>query len=102
MSRRRQPPHKPDEKANLKKKIIKFVGKKYLAPPVGWIGSLIKYFAVPKEVIDNNIQDWRIVFHAGVNELNDYVWAPSFLFANCKFAFTDNRQENIDERPGSG
>jgi hypothetical protein len=56
-SRRQQPPLKPDKKAILKKKIIKFVGKKYLAPPVGRIGSLIKYFAVPKGVIDNVVQD---------------------------------------------
>jgi hypothetical protein len=70
-ARWQQPPLKPDKKAILKKKIIKFVGKKYLVPPVGWIGSLIKYFAIPKGVIDNITQDWRIVFHAGVNKLND-------------------------------
>jgi hypothetical protein len=34
---------------------------------------LIKYFAVPK-----GLQDWRIVFHAGANQLNDSMWAPSF------------------------
>jgi hypothetical protein len=76
--RQRQPPLKPDEKAILKKKILKFVGKNYLAPPVGQIGSLIKYFAVPKVVIDNVVQDWRIVFHARANKLNDCVWAPLF------------------------
>jgi hypothetical protein len=34
-ARRRQPPLKPNEKAILKRKIIKFVGKKYLVPLVG-------------------------------------------------------------------
>ncbi len=64
-----QPPLKLDKKAILKKKILKFVSKSYLAPPVGWIGSLIKYFAVPKGVIDNDVQDWRI----RANKLNDCV-----------------------------
>ncbi len=74
-SKRRQPPLKPDKKAILQKKLKKFIDKKYLG---GHIGSLIKYFAVPKGVIDNVVQDWRIVFHAGANKLNDCVWAPSF------------------------
>ncbi len=47
--------------------------RKYIAPPTGWIRSLIKYFAVPK-----GLQDWRIVLHAGMNQLNNSVWAPSF------------------------
>jgi hypothetical protein len=54
------------------------VEKKYIAPLSGWISLLIKYFAIPKGVIDGVVQDWRIVFHAGANQLNDCVWAPSF------------------------
>ncbi len=61
-SKQQQPPLKPDEKEVLRKKIRKFVEQKYIAPPTGWIRSLIKYFAVPK-----GLQDWRIVFHAGAN-----------------------------------
>ena len=34
-SRRRQPPLKPDEKAILRKKLLKFIDKGYLAPHVG-------------------------------------------------------------------
>ncbi len=79
-SKQWQPPLKPDKKAILRKKIIKFINKKYLAPLPGQIGSLIKYFAVPKGVIDNTVQDWRIVFHAGANKLNDCIPAPSFCF----------------------
>jgi hypothetical protein len=74
-SKRRQPPLKPDEKEVLRKKIGKFVEEKYIAPPTGQIMSLIKYFAVLK-----GCNDWRIVFHAGVNKLNDSVWAPSFFY----------------------
>ncbi len=47
--------------------------RKYIAPPTGPIRSLIMYFAVPK-----GLQDWRIVFHVGANQLNDCIWAPSF------------------------
>jgi hypothetical protein len=72
-SKRRQPPLKPEEKEVLQKKIIKFVERKYIAPLLGKIMSLIKYFAVPK-----GTDDWRIVFHAGANKLNDCVWTPSF------------------------
>jgi hypothetical protein len=68
-----QPPLKPDEKELLQNKIIKFFEKKYITPPRGWISSLIKYFAIPKR-----LQDWRIDFHPGANQLNDCVWAPLF------------------------
>ncbi len=57
----------------LWKKIKKSMEWKYIAPPAGKIMSLIKYFAVPK-----GLDDWRIVFHAGANKLNDCVWAPWF------------------------
>ncbi len=101
-SRQRQPPLKPDEKAILKKKILKFVGKSYLAPPVGRIGSLIKYFAIPKGVIDNVMQDWRIVFHAGANKLNDCVWAPSFCLPtmNSSLWITDKKSLMRDQDLG--
>jgi hypothetical protein len=33
---------------------------------------------VPKGVLDDVVQDWRIVFHTGANKLNDSIWAPSF------------------------
>ena len=39
---------------------------------------MIKYFTVPKGVLEGVVQDWRVVFHAGANKLNDCVWAPSF------------------------
>jgi hypothetical protein len=68
-----QPPLKPNKKEVLWNKIIKFIEKKYIAPPCGWISSLIKYFTVPK-----GLQDWRIVFHTGANQLSACVWAPLF------------------------
>ena len=57
----------------LRAKIIKFIEQKYITPPHGCISLLIKYFAIPK-----GLQDWRIVFHAGANQLNDCVWALMF------------------------
>jgi hypothetical protein len=64
-SLRRQPPLQPDEKQVLRKKVKKFLERKYVSPYQGKIRSLIKYFAVPKGIIDNVVQDWRTVFHAG-------------------------------------
>jgi hypothetical protein len=72
-SKQKQPPLKPNEKEVLQKKIIKFIEQNYIAPPCGCISSLIKYFAVPK-----GLEDWRIVVHAGANQLNNCIWAPSF------------------------
>ena len=63
----------------MRKKIRKFIDRKYIAPPPKCIKSLIKYFAMPKGIVDNKVQDWRVVFHAGANKLNDCVWAPSFM-----------------------
>ena len=92
-SRRRQPPLKPDEKTILRKKLLKFINKGYLdlAPHIGRLESLIKYFAIPKGVIDGVVQDWRIVFDAGANELNECVWAPSFCLptVNLLLRITD-------------
>jgi hypothetical protein len=72
-SKQRQPLLKPDKKEVLRNKIIKFIERKYIVPLRGRISLLIKYFAVP-----NRLQDRRIVFHAGANQLNDCVWAPLF------------------------
>jgi hypothetical protein len=75
---RQQPPLLGPSKRNvLKSKILKFIMKGYIVPPEpGQVKSLIKYFAVPKGVLDGVIQDWRVVSHAGANKLNDLVWAP--------------------------
>ncbi len=75
---RAQPPLGIKEREVLSKKIMKFIKKGYIAPPTSKIKSLIKYFAVPKGMLDDVVQDWRIVFHAGANKLNDSIWAPSF------------------------
>ena len=101
-SRRRQPPLKPDEKAILRKKLLKFINKGYLAPHVGRIDSLIKYFAAPKGVIDGVVQDWRIVFDAGANELNECAWAPSFCLptVNSLLRITDEETLMRDQDLG--
>jgi hypothetical protein len=72
-SKQQQAPLKLDKNEVLRAKIIKFIEQKYIAPPCGLISLLIKYFAIPK-----GLQDWRIVFRAGANQLNDCVWAPTF------------------------
>ncbi len=69
----------PEERDVLKSKISKFIKKGYIVPlEPGQIKSLIKYFAVPKGILDSVVQDWRVVFHAGANKLNNSVWAPFF------------------------
>ena len=68
----------PEETAVLRQKILKVIQKRYLVVPDEKLKSVISYFGVPKGVIDGIIQDWRIVYHAGANGLNDKVWAPSF------------------------
>ncbi len=73
-----QPPLKPNEQQVLRKKVKKLIDKKYVTPCQGQISLLIKYFAVPKGIINGEVQDWQNVFHAGANKLNDVVWAPSF------------------------
>jgi hypothetical protein len=77
-SKRKQPPLQPKEQALLGKKIKKFIDKKYITPTSQKFSSLIKYFAVPKGVIGDMVQDWWIVFHAGANKPNDCMWCPSF------------------------
>ncbi len=53
-----QPPLKPDEQLVLRKKVKKFINKKYVTPYQGQISLLIKYFAVPKGIINGGVQDW--------------------------------------------
>ncbi len=77
-SMKRQPLLAPDKKEVLRKKIIKFVAKGYIGLINRKIRSLIKYFAVHKGIINGIVQDWRTVFHARANKLNDCIWAPSF------------------------
>ncbi len=84
-SMRRQPILGPEEHEVLHKKILKFIKKGYIVPPrPGQVKSLMKYFAVPKGVLEGITLDWRIVFHTGVNKLNDSVWAPSFVLPTLK------------------
>ena len=77
-SMRSQPPLGEEEKKVRQKKIKSFVVKGYIALIEGKILLLIKYFAVPKEIINDVVIDWQIVFHAGANKLNNCVWIPSF------------------------
>jgi hypothetical protein len=83
-----QPFMGPEEQAVLQRKITKLIDKGYLGPSVedkryrdqsGEVRvhrSVIKYFAVPKGKVDDVVLDWRIVFDAGANELNDAVFVP--------------------------
>jgi len=73
-----QPIVPPDETAILRGKIEKMIQRRYLVPPNKMLSSLIFYFGVPKGILEGVVQDWRIVYHAGANGLNDAVWAPSF------------------------
>ena len=66
------------EREVLRKKVLAMWQKRYLDVPTGKLKSAISYFAVPKGEVDGVVQDWRVVFHAGANGLNDCVWAPSF------------------------
>ena len=64
--------------------------------------SVIKYFAVPKGVVDEVVQDWRIVFHAGANKLNDAVFVPSFSLptVNSLLWLVDNKTLMSDRDMG--
>jgi hypothetical protein len=68
-----QPPPLVEAAGVLIKKLSKMIQRQYLAQPEMKLQSLIKFFAVPK-----GEGDWRIVYHAGANGLNDCVWAPPF------------------------
>ena len=66
------------ERDVLRKKVLSMWQKRYLDKPAGKLKSAISYFAVPKGEAEGVVQDWRVVFHAGANGLNDCVWAPPF------------------------
>ena len=68
----------PEETKILRSKILKMILRRYIVVPDSRLSSLIFYFGVPKGVLDGIVQDWRIVYHAGANKLNDAVWVPSF------------------------
>ncbi len=72
-SKRRQPPVGEEEKQVLHKKIRHFINRRYIVPIPAKFELSIKYFAVPK-----GNDNWRIVFHAGANKLNERVKAPLF------------------------
>ena len=67
-----------DAKEVLREKLADVIAKKYLDVPDEMMESLIQYFAVPKGEEDGKAKDWRVVYHAGANGLNDCVWTPSF------------------------
>ena len=71
--KRAQPSLKKDEKEVIREKVRKFIKKGNISPPEGKVKSLIEYFTVPKEVLKGVVQDWRMVFHARTNKLNDCV-----------------------------
>lgn len=75
-----QPQHsmRGAEREVLKKKVLSMWQKRYIDVPQGKLKSAIQYFAVPKGVLDGIAQDWRVVFYAGANGLNNCVWFPSF------------------------
>ena len=77
----RHPQPKPSAEARevLRDKIAKMVKKHYIVAPDFKLASLIKYFAVPK-----GEGDWRVVYHAGANGLNDCVWAPPFYLPSVE------------------
>ena len=77
-SMRRQRQAGSEETAVLREKILKIIQKRYVVVPEEKLRSVISYFGVPKGVVDGIVQDWRIVYHAGANGLNDKVWAPTF------------------------
>jgi hypothetical protein len=68
-----QPQPTPEATEVLKEKMTKMIVRKYVTQPTSKLLSLIRYFAVPK-----GEGDWRVMYHAGANGLNDCVWAPSF------------------------
>jgi hypothetical protein len=77
-SKRQQPPLEADKETVIKKKIQKFVAKGFIAPVTGQVGLLIKYLPDPKGIINGVMQDWKTVFHAGTNKLNNCIWMPLF------------------------
>ena len=77
--RRPQPAPTPEATEILRGKLAKMIQRKYLVTPTTRIASLIQFFAVPK-----GEGDWRVVYHAGANGLNDCVWAPPFFLPSVE------------------
>lgn len=73
-----QPTSPPEALSVLQDKLSKMVERRYIKDPMRAPQAWIFYFAVPKGVVDEVVLDWRIVYDAGANGLNDAVWAPSF------------------------
>ena len=48
---------KPEEKAILKKKLLKIIEKRFLTIPDDTLESWIKYFGVPKGILNGVVQD---------------------------------------------
>ena len=88
------PPLDLEAKEVLRSKISKLLNKRYLVPTECACKSSIKYFAVPK-----GDTDWRVVFHAGANKLNDCVYTPSFFLptVNSLLGLVD-RQSLMSDR----
>jgi hypothetical protein len=93
-AKRRQPPVGEEEKQVLHKKISRFITRRYIAPIPGKFESSNKYFAVLK-----GNDDWRIVFHAGANKLNDRVWAPLFCLPSINLLLRIMKFTAIDLAP---
>ena len=69
-----QPPMTDDNmRATVAAKIAKVIKRGYVFSSGIRLFSLIKYFAVPKTETD-----YRLVYDATANKLNEAVWAPSF------------------------
>jgi hypothetical protein len=55
------------------RKSKRFINRRYIVPIPAKFKSSIKYFAILK-----GNDDWRIVFHAGANKLNEHIRALAF------------------------
>ena len=100
-SKEPQPSLKPTEKEVLQLKIMKQINRGYITPTPD-CRSVIKYFAVPKGIVVDVAQDWRIAFHTGANKLNDAMFVPSFSLpaVNALLGLADNRTLMSDHDMG--
>jgi hypothetical protein len=89
-SKWRQPPVGEEEKQVLHKKISRIIDRRYIAPIPGKFESTINYFTVQK-----GNDDWRIVFHAGANKLNDCFWAPLFCLPSINLLLRIINEETL-------
>lgn len=99
-SMKAQPKMEEDARIVLADKISKVLRKRYIDEPNDRLRSLMAYFGVPKGVLEGVVQDWRVVYHAGANGLNECVWAPSFWLPNMatmlRMLDTDSLMEDRD------